>query len=169
MAEAESGQEPALETAARPEVWFYHLLTTRLEQALPTLLERAGQRGWRVSVQVGSAQRLLALDDILWTYAPASFLPHGSARDGDPHLQKVWLTTDGDNPNRAQVRICADGASAQQAACSGEPYERVILIFDGSDDAALAAARTEWKALRESGFALSYLQQTESGGWEKKV
>lgn len=155
--------------SGRPEIWFYHLLGQPLERTLPTLLERAGQRGWRVSVQVGSAQRLQSLDEILWTYKPDSFLPHGSARDGDPHLQKVWLTTQSDNPNGAQVRICADGASAQEAALSGEPYERVILIFDGADDAALTAARAEWKALKEGGFALSYWQQTESGGWEKKA
>lgn len=151
------------------EVWFYHLLTSPLERTLPNLLERAGQRNWRVCVQVGSAQRLQALDDLLWTYSPDSFLAHGSARDGDPHLQKVWLTTEGDNPGGAHVRICADGASAEAAARSGEPYERVILIFDGADDAALAAARAEWKALKESGFQLSYFQQTENGGWEKKA
>ena len=156
-------------TAPASEVWFYHLMTQPLERALPSLLERAGQRGWRVVVQVGSAQRLQALDELLWTYTPDSFLPHGSARDGDPHLQKVWLTTEGDNPNGAKVRICADGASAQEAAQSGQAYERVILIFDGADDAALLAARAQWKALKESGFPLSYWQQTDSGGWEKKA
>jgi DNA polymerase-3 subunit chi len=156
-------------TAPAPEVWFYHLMTQPLESALPTLLERAGQRGWRVVVQVGSARRLHALDELLWTYAPDSFLPHGSARDGDPDLQKVWLTTEGDNPNGAQVRICADGASAQDAAHSGEAYERVILIFDGADDSALLAARSQWKSLKEKSFLLSYWQQTENGGWEKKA
>ena len=155
--------------SGRPEVWFYHLLSQPLERTLPSLLERAGQRGWRVTVQAGSARRLQNLDEILWTYKPDSFLPHGSARDGDPHLQKVWLTTEGDNPNGAQVRICAYGASAQEAALSGEPYERVILIFDGNDDVALTAARAQWKALKESGLTLSYFQQTESGGWEKKA
>lgn len=155
--------------SGRPEVWFYHLLSQPLERTLPSLLERAGQRGWRVSVQVGSAQRLQSLDELLWTYQPDSFLPHGSARDGDPHLQKVWLTTQSDNPNGAQVRICADGASAQEAATSGEPYERVILIFDGADDVALTQARAQWKSLKEGGFALSYWQQNENGGWEKKA
>ena len=155
--------------SGRPEVWFYHLLAQPLERTLPSLLERAGQRGWRVCVQVVSEQRLQSLDELLWTYKPDSFLPHGSARDGDQHLQKVWLTTQNDNLNGAQVRICADGASAQEAVSSGEPYERVILIFDGADDVALTAARAEWKALKEDGCALSYWQQTESGGWEKKA
>ena len=33
--------------AAPCEVWFYHLEQTGLEQALPELLEKTLQRGWR--------------------------------------------------------------------------------------------------------------------------
>ncbi len=152
-----------------PEVWFYHLLGQPLERTLPALLERALQRDWRVVVQVAEEARVHALDDLLWNYAPDAFLPHGCARDGDAEGQLIWLTAGEDDPIEAHLRICAAGVGAGAAARSGRGYERVILIFDGADDEALSAARAEWKALKGEGFTLSYWQQTDSGGWEKKA
>jgi DNA polymerase-3 subunit chi len=40
-------------------------------------------------------------------------------------------------------------------------------MFDGNDEAALAAARARWKAAKEAGHTLTYWQQTEKG-WEKR-
>jgi DNA polymerase IIIc chi subunit len=62
------------------EVWFYHLQSQRLEQALPALLERALANGWRTVVHASSEERLDMLDEVLWTYADASFLAHGRAQ-----------------------------------------------------------------------------------------
>ena len=60
------------------EIRFYHLQKQRLEDALPALLEKARERGHRIVVQAGSPERVKALDSLLWTYRPESFLPHGS-------------------------------------------------------------------------------------------
>jgi DNA polymerase III subunit chi len=40
-------------------------------------------------------------------------------------------------------------------------------LFDGNDEAALAAARRRWAAAKAAGHALSYWQQG-ARGWEKK-
>ncbi|HEY8579517.1 MAG TPA: DNA polymerase III subunit chi [Beijerinckiaceae bacterium] len=153
-----------------PEIWFYHLMSQPLERVLPPLLEKALQRDWRVVVQLGAPERVDALDDLLWTYSDDSFLPHGSQRDGDAELQAVWLTTGDDNPNGAKLRICADGARADHAAqIGGDAYERIILVFDGADPDALGDARAQWKLLKEAGYKLSYWQQGETGGWERKA
>ncbi len=100
-----------------------------LDQVLPNLLERTLQRGWRAVVQVGTPERVEALDALLWTYADDSFLPHGSAKDGHPARQPIYLTNGDDNPNGAAVRFLVDGAVA--AAFSG--YARLVYIFDGRD------------------------------------
>ena len=154
-----------------PEVWFYHLVRQPLDSVLPVLLEKAVARGVRIVVQLGAPGRVDALDDRLWTYREDSFLPHGSARDGDPEQQAVYLTTGDENPNGATMRIFADGARAADAAASGaaSAYERLILMFDGNDEDAVADARAQWKTLKEAGYTLSYWQQGESGGWEKKA
>ena len=39
------------------EVLFYHLTESTLEDALPSLLERSLERGWRAAVQTASEER----------------------------------------------------------------------------------------------------------------
>jgi len=149
------------------EIWFYQLQNRTLEQALPALLERTLQRGWRAAIQSPSPERLAALDDLLWTYAEDSVLPHGSSADGDPALQPVWLTTGDDNPNGASIRFLVDGAEAAPFVESG--YQRLILLFDGRDDSALDSARAQWRALKPGPAMLSYWRETEEGGWSKQA
>jgi DNA polymerase-3 subunit chi len=73
------------------EIRFYHLLSMPLERALPKLLERACAQGHRVVVRAGSAERVEHLDAALWTFEEAAFLPHGSARDGNPARTRTEL------------------------------------------------------------------------------
>lgn len=148
------------------EILFFHLQSRPLEQVLPTIVDRALSRGQKVVVEVGSQERLSVLDDHLWAYSDESFLPHVTALEADAALNPVVLTTQAHNPNAAQVRVCADGVRIPDAM---QDYERVVLIFDGDDPEALAAAREDWKKARASGHAASYWQQDDAGRWEKKA
>ena len=148
------------------EVLFFHLQGRPLEQVLPTILERALSRGHKVVVEVASQERLAVLDDYLWTYSDASFLPHVTAVEADAASNPVVLTTHAHNPNGAVVRICADGVRIPDAM---DAYERVVLIFDGDDPDALAAAREDWKKAKAMGVTASYWQQDTTGRWEKKA
>ena len=152
------------------EIWFYHLTRQPLERTLPVLLERCLERSWKAVVQAQTEERVTALDEVLWTFSEESFLAHGTARDGDAELQHVYLTTGPENPNGANVRFFIEGARIAPAlATPTGAYERMILMFDGNDPDDLAAARVQWKELKAQGCALSYWQQTEAGGWEKKA
>jgi DNA polymerase-3 subunit chi len=147
-----------------PEILFYQLERRPLESALPDLLQRSLDRGWRVVVKVGSDERLEALNAHLWTYDEASFLPHGAAADGNAAGQPIWLTTGDDNPNGATVRFLVDGA--ETADFSG--YDRIVFIFDAADAEALAKAREAWKAARAGGGEGTYWRQDENGRWMKQ-
>ena len=147
------------------EIWFYHLQRQSLEQALPTLVEKSLANGWRVVIQAASEERIEALNERLWTYSDESFLPHGSARDGDPHAQPIYLTASEDNPNGAQLRVLLSGVSAAALAEAG--YERVALLFDGRDEEAVADARRQWTEGRAAGVAPSYWREGEDGGWAR--
>ena len=68
---------------APAEVWFYHLERTGLDQALPELLEKTLQRGWRALVRTREGPRVQHLDSARWDWRDESFLPHGAARDGE--------------------------------------------------------------------------------------
>ncbi|ACK51154.1 DNA polymerase III chi subunit HolC [Methylocella silvestris BL2] len=150
------------------EIWFYHLQRQSLDQALPALIEKSLEKGWRVVVQATSEERLAALDQHLWTYRDDSFLAHGRSVDGDGDLQPVYLSTGAENPNGARLRIFIEGAPIAASLDAG-PYERALSAFNGNDADELAAARTQWKELKDRGFALSYWQQNEAGRWEKKA
>ena len=150
--------------ADKAEVLFYHLEHHPLERVLPSLLQRTLERGWRAVVQSGSTERLEALDLSLWTYSDDSFLPHGTARDGDGARQPIYLTTGEETPNGAGVRFLVDGAEAT----TFEGFVRIVFLFDGRDAEATASARAQWKAARDAGCTVTYWRQTESGRWEKQ-
>jgi len=149
------------------EVLFYQLREPP-EKALPQLLEKTLQRGWRALVRIGSEERLQSLDQALWTYRNDSFLPHGRAADPRAALMPVILATDATRPNQAQVLFLIDGAEAPELD-GGHDFDRIVLMFDGDDDAQLARAREDWKRARASGADATYWQQTEQSGWQKKA
>jgi DNA polymerase-3 subunit chi len=147
------------------EVWFYHLERTGLDQALPELLEKTLAKGWRARVRCAGRDRLEHLDGWLWCYRDDSFLAHGTA--DDPALaprQPVLLTLDEANANKAEALFLIDGAEA--GALDG--VERCVLLFDGRDETAVAAARGRWKAFAAQGHSTTYWRQTEAGSWRKQ-
>jgi DNA polymerase-3 subunit chi len=147
------------------EVLFYHLTESTLEAALPGLLERSVQRGWRVVVQTGTEERRDALDQHLWIYRDDSFLAHATDREAFPEDQPVLLTTGPENRNDAKIRFLVDGASPPDIA----PYERAVFMFDGHDAVQLEAAREHWKTMKAAGHAVTYWQQTPDRRWERKA
>lgn len=146
------------------DVAFYHLEKSPLETALPRLLEKTLKAGKRAVVMAGSELRVEALTTLLWTYGQETWLPHGSAKDGNAADQPVWLTAEDENPNGAEFLFLTDGAASERLA----DYERIFELFDGNDPAAVEAARARWKGYEEAGFGLAYWQQTAAGGWEGK-
>ena len=115
-------------------------------------------------MQIGSDERLQALNAHLWTYDEASFLPHGAAADGHAEEQPIWLTTGDDNPNGAQVRFLVDGAQTPDFA----GYERIVFMFDAADPDAMLTARGAWKRAKEAGADATYWRQDENGRWAKQ-
>lgn len=147
------------------DIAFYHLQRSPLEQVLPRLLEKTLAAGKRAVVLAGSEDRVEALAMVLWTYHPDSWLPHGTAKDGQPERQPVWLSPHDENPNGATFLFLTDGMDTENIG----GFERCFDLFDGNDDEALAAARERWKTRKEAGHAVTYWQQTERGGWEQKA
>jgi DNA polymerase III subunit chi len=149
---------------AATEVNFYHLTRSSLEETLPRLLAKTLQARERAVVLLGSPERVDALNTFLWTYDHDGFLPHGATRDGNADRQPVWLTHLDENPNGAGYLFVADHARSERVA----NYKRCFELFDGRDDAAVAAARVRWKIYKAAGHTMAYWQQTDSG-WEKKA
>lgn len=148
------------------EILFYHLQNQPLERVLPALLEKSLERGWRAIVQASTEERVEALDAHLWTYRDDSFLPHATWRSSDSADQLILLTVNDDNPNQASVRFLVDNAPVPHSASD---YQRIVLIFDGEDAEAVAAARERWTDAKARGFEAIYWQNDEQGRWVKKA
>ena len=147
------------------DVAFYQLERSPLEQVLPKLLEKTLDAGKRALVVAGSEARIEALNGALWSYSQDSWLPHGSAKDGDPTDQPIWLAASDKNVNGADFLFLTDGTASDRLA----DFERCFDLFDGNDEVMVAAARERWKRCKDAGNSLTYWQQTGSGGWEEKA
>ncbi len=87
----------------------------------------------------------------------------GGAHDA---AQPVLLTTGTDLPNGAVCLMSVGGAEV--SAPEVMAMERVCVLFDGNDAAAVQAARIQWKTLTDAGCPAQYWSE-ESGRWEKKA
>src|SRR5262249_24193294 len=151
-------------TITMTEIVFYQLQRQPLERVLPTLIEKSLERGWLVVVQAASEERVEALDAHLWTFRDDSFLPHGTWREAEAREQPILLTLDGDNPNGAAVRFLIDGAPMPTDA---DAYQRIVLIVDGEDPDAVAAARARWSEGKAKGLDVTYWRPDEEGRWQR--
>ncbi|WP_417204982.1 DNA polymerase III subunit chi [Antarctobacter sp.] len=148
------------------EAFFYHLTRRPLEAVLPDLLGKSLGRGWRVAVRGTDPRRMDWLDQKLWQGPEDGFLPHGLS--GGPHDadQPILLTTDMQAGNAPGCLMAIDGAEV--AAEEVIALDRVCVLFDGQDGAALQRARDQWRALTGAGCKAHYWSE-ESGRWEKKA
>lgn len=144
------------------EIGFYHLTRTGLPDALARLLDRTLKTGQRALVLCPDAARLKALDTALWACPEPVWLPHGTAADGDPDLQPVWLSTAAEPVNGARFLFLVDGADTDQSI----NFDRVFDLFDGNDPEKVAAARVRWVTAKAGGHGLTYWKQGPRG-WEK--
>ncbi|MCF6315295.1 MAG: DNA polymerase III subunit chi [Marinosulfonomonas sp.] len=154
--------------------YFYHLTRAPLEAVLPMLLEKSIGAGWRILVRGTDVNRMEWLDKNLWLGRDDGFLPHGLAGGDHDAAQPILLTTESSTEstteaitaNNATCVLAIDGADVSVEEVN--KMERVSILFDGNDEAALTRARAQWKALTEAGCSAQYWSQ-QSGSWEKKA
>jgi DNA polymerase-3 subunit chi len=144
------------------EIQFYHLTSSPLERALPKLLEKALQGSFRAVVLMESEEKVEWLNNMLWSYDPASFLPHGSEKDGTPEQQPIYITTNIENPNDANLLVITDGLEPEIS----DKFIRVLDMFDGNNEEQVARARARWKQYKAAGNEITYRQQNENGSWK---
>jgi len=143
------------------QVDFYHLTRQPLERVLPRIAERVLADGNRLLVVAGDEDRRVRLDQLLWTYAPESFLPHGVAGGGFDAEQPVLLSADLAAANGARLVALADGQWREGALA----FERVFHLFG---EESIAEARAAWKGLAgREGVERRYWKQNDAGRWEQ--
>jgi DNA polymerase-3 subunit chi len=134
---------------------FYHLTASPLERVLPSVAEKVVTGGERLLV-VAEPVLLARLDELLWSYARDSFLPHG--RD-QAQSQPVLLSAEPEAANGATNIALADGRWRDEAL----GFARAFHFFD---DSGRDAARDAWRALKgKADVEARYWKQDERGKW----
>ena len=146
--------------------YFYHLTRRPLPETLMMLLGKSLDNGWRVAVRGTDRAALEALDQALWLGPDDGFLPHGLAGGPQDADQPVLLTEGIEAANSPHCVMSVTGAEVTAAEVAA--LERVCVLFDGNDAAALERARGQWKTLKDAGASAQYWSE-ESGRWEKKA
>jgi DNA polymerase-3 subunit chi len=142
---------------------FYHLTRNTLKEALPRLLEKILEHGLRAVVIADSQERVEEITSNLWTYTPLSFLPHGNKKDGFEKDQPIWVTSDFENPNQAQILVLTYDVIPHGI----EEYDRCLDVFDGNNAESLSKARQRWKEYKKQGHEVVYWKQDEKGIWTR--
>lgn len=144
---------------------FYHLKSAGLDDTLTMILSRAVGQGWRVMLRSLDQSILVHLDAKLWLGSEDGFLPHG-LQGGPYDADQPVLLGSGPIANGANGLFLLAGADVDLAELPG--LERVWVLFDGQDAAAVQVARSQWTRLTGWGLAAQYWSD-ETGTWVKKV
>jgi DNA polymerase-3 subunit chi len=143
------------------QVDFYHLTVTPLERALPSIAQRVVAGGGRLLIVSSDEAQRGAIDRLLWSYAPESFLPHGQAGGEEDATQPVLIAADVEPANQAANVALIDG-EWRDAALS---FDRAFHFFDADR---IQEARAAWKGLGDrDGVERRYWKQGDAGKWEQ--
>lgn len=143
------------------QVDFYHLTKLPLERALPQIADKVLATDGRLIIVAGEEGQRARLDQLLWSYAPESFLPHGQAGSEDDARQPVLIADTAAAANGARNIALADGIWREEAL----GFDRAFHFFD---EERIAEARAAWKGLADrDGVERNYWKQNDSGRWEK--
>lgn len=152
---------------------FYHTLgdtPAALDSVLPSLLEKALKGGNRVLLITPTPARQQRLDETLWTYSDAAFLPHGKPTDPKPEAQPVLIAAPEDDLTQhlnGRIPVLLAGAESVLPTLTAASPARMLYMFTAST-ADVERGRSLFKQLKGEGHQLSYHQQTATG-WEKKA
>ena len=131
-------------------VGFYVVQAADQSQRLAVavrLADKAFGQGHRIFINAVDEAQARALDDLLWSFRPASFLPHGL--HGQEHSDTIaigWGQEPGDH-NDLLINLQLDIPPFFSR------FARVAEVVT-QDSASLAALRASWKFYKERGYQL---------------
>ncbi len=134
-----------------PRANFYLLQSDSTEARLQftcRLTEKACTLAHRVFILALNAEQAQTLNELLWSYPPASFIPHRLAQATDLGEPVVL----GDNINLANHHDVLINL-ADAVGVSATKFQRINEIL-GSDEHSLQQGRERFKLYRDNGFEL---------------
>jgi DNA polymerase-3 subunit chi len=116
-------------------------------QVAARLADKAFAQGHRIFINAVDEIQARTLDEMLWSFRPASFLPHGL--HGQEHSDTIAIGwgQEPDNHNDLLINLQLDIPSFFSR------FQRVAEVVT-QDPASLQALRKSWKFYKERGYQL---------------
>jgi DNA polymerase-3 subunit chi len=135
------------------EVLFVEVTANRLEMRACEIAERVYLRGDRLQISAADQPQADRIDDLLWTFRPDSFVPHGFPRgDKDGFSPPVVISI-------GEEKIPGFESLLMLNYCPVETvgqFSRVIHLVVADSLERLEASRRYWTQLKDAGFALGH-------------
>jgi DNA polymerase III subunit chi len=138
---------------AASTVNFYVLASTDAKERLRLacrLAEKAYLSSARVLVWSDNAGELSAFDDLLWTFADRSFVPHEPYREAEQWQQVPVLLSGPNDPAPGHSIDVLLNLGAVVPPCAAQA-ERILEIID-ADETRRQAGRARFRSYRERGL-----------------
>lgn len=137
-----------------PSVDFYVLASTDAKERLRLacrLTEKAYLSAARVLVWSDDAAELSSFDDLLWTFADRSFVPHETYREAGQWGEVPVLLSGPSDPAPGQSFEVLLNLGAVLPPCAAQA-ERILEIID-ADETRRQAGRARFRSYRERGLS----------------
>ncbi len=135
------------------EVTFVEVTASRMEMRACEIAEHTYAQGERLQIIAIDEEQAARLDDLLWTYKPDNFVPHGPWKSMDNEsAQPVVITT-------RKERVPGIAALLTMDYCPVEmvrQFSTVIHVVVVDNQERLEASRRYWTLLKDAGFSLRH-------------
>lgn len=155
-----------------PKVDFYSISQTTLPEQqffACRLVEQLFNQGMKVYIHTESAAAAQAMDDLLWSFRPDSFIPHTlvsvSKPDGNKPSDNKPNGAEPEEGSEIPVLIGHDAqySGIKQVLINLDPkvpefhadFERIVEIVI-NDDAAKKSSREHWNSYKAAGYTLKH-------------
>jgi DNA polymerase-3 subunit chi len=139
-------------------VTFYDVQPDARIRRIATLVNAAWERGKRLVVTCADVSEAEELDQLIWTFDEAAFIPHEVVAVGEPPKDpdaRVVLVTGEHDPIGADILLQAAPVSREFA----QRYAYVIDLVDHRSQEALDASRGRYKAWAQDGFKPGFVKR----------
>ena len=135
------------------EVVFVEVTASRMEVRACEIAEHTYAQGDRLQIIAIDEEQAARLDDLLWTYKPENFVPHGLWKSMDTEsTQPVVITTRKERVSGIASLLTMDYCPVEMI----QQFSRVIHVVVMDNQERLEASRRYWTLLKDAGFSLKH-------------
>ncbi len=135
------------------EVVFIEVTASRMEMRACEIAEHTYTQGERLQIIAIDEEQAARLDDLLWTYKPDNFVPHGLWKSMDSEsAQPVVITTRKERVPGIASLLTMDYCPVEMV----QQFSKVIHVVLVDNQERLEASRRYWTLLKDAGFSLRH-------------